>query len=309
MNRLMRRDVLARSAAASGFLALRPGLALADDKPADMAIAKWAGAAPEGDAFKAMAAKLTEKAIEAIGGMGRFVKKGDVVWVKPNIAWDRKPELAANTNPDVVAAVIKLCLAAGAKTVKVGDFPVNPAPKTYESTGIAAAAKAAGAEVLLLDKSRFKEMDIKGEKIKTLPVCPDMIECDLLINVPIVKHHRLSQMTMCMKNYMGCVDKRNVMHQDLATSIADVTRFMKPRLSILDAIRILKANGPSSAKIEDVETKLTLAAGLDVVALDAWGAEVAGKKPESVGSIVKGQAYGLGKIDYRSLKPREIAVS
>lgn len=308
-----RRDFMVQSAAAASLLALRPEQLLAAEaaaKAADMSVTRWTGAKPAtASEFKSIAEKLTVQAIEAIGGMKRFVSRGAVVWVKPNIGWDRKPETAANTNPDVVATIIRLCFEAGAKTVKVGDNSCNPGPKSYESSGIAAAAKAAGAKVIQLDASRFKETNIGGERLKSIPVYPEILDSDLVINVPIVKHHRLANATMCMKNYMGVVEKRGTFHQSLPTYIADLTKYLKPRLSILDATRILTANGPMGGNLSDVDTKLTLAAGIDVVALDAWGAELMGKKPADIGSIIKGQEYGLGKIDYRSLALKELALS
>ena len=308
-----RRAFMVHSAAAAGLLVLRPErllAAAADGKPADMSILRWTGPTPPAEAeFASAAVKLTEQAIEALGGMKRFVSRGSVVWIKPNIGWDRKPEQAANTNPDVVATLVRLCLEAGAKTVKVGDNPCDKAPNAYEASGIAAAAKKLGAKVVFLDESRFKEMAIKGEHVKNIPVYPEILDCDLVINVPIVKHHVLANATLCMKNYMGVVLKRNVFHQSLPTSIADLAKFMQPKLCVLDATRILKAHGPKGGKLEDVETKLMLAAGVDIVALDAWGAELMGKQPAEIASIVKGQEYGLGKIDYRSLALRELTVS
>jgi uncharacterized protein (DUF362 family) len=306
-----RRDFMLHSAAAAGLLALRPDhLLAAGAAPLDMTITRWTGAPPPDAAeFKNVAVKLTEKAIEALGGMKRFVSRGAVVWIKPNIGWDRTPEQGANTNPDVVTTLIRLCFDAGAKTVKVGDNPCDEAKKAYEASGIAAAAKQAGAQVLFLDKTRFKEAAVRGEHIKSIPVYPEILECDLVINVPIVKHHRLATSTLCMKNYMGVVEKRNLFHQSLPTSIADITKFMKPKLCVLDATRILKTNGPKGGKLEDVEAKLMMAAGVDIVALDAWGAEVMGRKPADIGSIVKGQEYGLGKIDYRSLALKELPLS
>ena len=236
-----------------------------------------------------------------------------MVFVKPNIGWDRKPELAGNTNPEVVAAIIKMCFAAGAKTVKVGDNTVHAAARTYETSGIAAAAKAAGAEVVFFDKARYKQVDIGGERIKTLLLYPDVIESDLVINVPIVKHHVLSNATMCMKNYMGVMDNRAPFHQDFAACLADLTRFMKPKLCVLDAVRVLKEHGPSGGKLDDVVVKTTVAAGTDIVALDALGLELLGKEPGQVKkarSIIKNaEEAGLGKADYHSLVLKEIAVS
>jgi uncharacterized protein (DUF362 family) len=151
-------------------------------------------------------------------------------------------------------------------------------------------------------------MDIKGDKIKKIGVYPEIYESDLVINVPVVKHHRLSTATMCMKNYMGVIDDRKAIHQDIPTCLADLTRFLKPRICVLDAVRILTGNGPSGGDLKDVQTKLMVAAGVDIVALDAWGADVLGKKPEEIGSVAAGAKAGLGKIDYRSLA-KEIPVS
>jgi uncharacterized protein (DUF362 family) len=275
-----------------------------------MAIARWSGSGvPSDGQIREAAVRMTEQAIEAVGGMKRFVSRGSVVWVKPNIGWDRAPELAANTNPDVVATLVRLCFDAGAKTVKVGDNPCDIAQKTYVSSGIAEAARKAGAEIVFLDRSRFREMDIRGERVKMLPIFPGIVECDLVVNVPIVKHHGLAGATMCMKNYMGVIEKRKEFHQDIATCLADLTRFIKPQLCVLDAVRILTAHGPRGGNPDDVALKMTLAAGVDPVALDAWGAEVMGHKPADIKSVVKGAEAGLGKIDYRSLAPKEIAAS
>jgi uncharacterized protein (DUF362 family) len=307
-----RRDFLAQSAAAAGMLTLGANglLAAGSAEAPDMTIARWAGAEqPDAAAVKAIATKLTEKAIEGLGGMGRFVKKGDVVWVKPNIGWDRTPEQAGCTNPQVVAALIRMCFDAGAKTVKVGDNPCDLAAKTYQTSGIALVAEELGAKVVYLDRSRFKDAAIGGERIKSWPFYPEIIDCDLVINVPIVKHHVLAGATLCMKNYMGVIEKRNLFHQDIATCVADVTRFMKPRLCVLDAVRVMKAHGPKGGNLADVELKTTVAAGVDIVALDALGAELMGKSPTAYKSIVKGQEVGLGKIDYHSLALREFKVS
>jgi uncharacterized protein (DUF362 family) len=299
---------------AAGAVALPAGMLLAasGDKPVEMTIARWAGAKNLSNArIDQAAGKMTEKAIEALGGMKRFVKRGDVVWIKPNIGWDRKPEFAANTNPEIVAALVRLAFDAGAKTVKVGDNPVHAAGKTYESSGIAAAAKAAGAKVVYLDKTRFRKAAIGGEIVREIPVYPEIMDCDLVINAPLVKHHVLSSLTMCMKNYLGVVENRGVFHQNLPVCIADITRYMKAqsRLHLLEGVRILTGHGPTGGNLADVQVKMTLAAGTDIVALDAWGAELVGKDPRQIGSVVHGQKVGLGTLDYRSLAPREIAVS
>lgn len=312
MHKHCRRDFLVRSAAAglaASQLSSLPQQTWAADQPADMTIARWKGQVePTAAHFQKIAVELTEKAVAGLGGMKRFVKRGDVVWVKPNIGWDRTPEQAANTNPDVVATIIRLCLDAGAKKVKVGDNTCNPSIKSYATSGIADAAKAAGAEVLFLDRSRFRDTDIKGERVKQIPIYPEIVECDLVVNVPVVKHHVLAMMTMCMKNYMGVIENRRSFHQDLPTCIADLTRYMKPQICILDAMRILTAHGPTGGKLEDVKTLTTIAAGVDIVGLDAFGAELMGKNPKDIGSIVKAEQVGLGKIDYRKSKLQELAL-
>jgi len=311
-----RRAFLGNSAKAGGALALAQmgGLpAFAQDAPPNMSIAKWAGdpvADADTAAFAAMAVKLTEQAINGVGGMGRFVKKDDVVWIKPNMAWDRSPEMAANTNPDVVATLVKLCLNAGAKTVKVGDNPCVPAEKAYASSGIEAAAKSAGAEVIYLDENRVRKMALQGEYLTEWEVYPEIVETDLVINCPIAKHHGLTQATLCMKNYMGVIGgRRNAWHQALPACLTDITRFMKPQLCLLDAVRILTANGPQSSQIDDVARKDTIAVSTDIVALEAFGVELLGNRPEAQQIAAKAGAAGLGNPDYKALNPKEIAVS
>jgi len=208
-----------------------------------------------------------------------------------------------------VATIVRLCFEAGAKTVKVGDNPVNPAVKTYVTSGIPAAVRELGAEVVFLDRNRFRDTAIKGDSLKSIPVYPDILECDLVINVPVAKHHRLTEVTVCMKNYLGVIEKRQIIHQNFGPTMADLTRFMKPRICILDAVRVLPKNGPSGGNLADVEFAGTVAAGVDIVALDALGAELLGRKPAEMKTIVAGEKAGLGKIDYRSLALSEIAVT
>jgi uncharacterized protein (DUF362 family) len=277
-----------------------------------MTIAKWAGPEPNGAAHvNKIAAQLTKQAIDGLGGMKRFVRRGDVVWVKPNIAWDRPPELAANTHPDVVATIVQMCLDAGAKVVKVGDNPCHQAEKTYVSSGIPAAAKAVGAQIVTLDRRRVREVNIGGERVKSIPMFPEILDVDVLINVPIAKHHRRAGLTLCMKNYMGVIEKRPTFHQAIPECLTDLTRYMKPRtaLQVLDCVRVLDDHGPMGGDAADVRVKTTVAAGVDPVALDAFAAELMGRKLEDVGSIILGDKAGLGTKDYRSLSPREIAVT
>lgn len=310
MRKATRRSFLKASAVAGGAVALAPLAAHAQPQnDLQMAIARWKGAPVAESGVGAMARALTEQAIDALGGMGRFVSKGNVVWIKPNIGWDRTPEQAANTNPDVVATLVKLCLAAGAKQVKVGDFTCNEAQKTYPNSGIEGAVKAAGGEIVYLDASRFREVSLKGKKLDMWPVYHEILDADFVINVPIVKHHGATTVTLCMKNYMGVVDNRRVFHQDLPTCITDITRFMAPKLCVLDAVRILTAHGPTGGDLADVKRMDTVAAGTDIVALDAFGCELLGHKPADIGTVVAGHEAGLGTMDYHSLRLKEIDVA
>ena len=316
MTRGSRRDFLKLSAAAGGALALAPLAAsnAQEAKPLDMVIVRTnggkGGPVEDNAAVDKMAQAMAEKAIEALGGMQRFVKRGDVVWVKPNIAWDRSPEQAANTNPALVATLVRLCLEAGAKQVKVGDRSCNDAKKTYPRSGIEAAAREAGAEVVYLDDSRFKDYEIGGKRLQKWPLYPEILESDLVLNVPIVKHHSLPKGTMCMKNYMGVAGGiRGLWHQDLVTCLVDITKFMKPRLCVLDATRVLMAQGPTGGNLADVKRGDAIAAGTDIVALDAWGAEMLEMKPTDIKSVVAGDAAGLGTMDYRKLALQEIELT
>jgi uncharacterized protein (DUF362 family) len=315
MRRPTRREFLQGIAAAGGLAAAGPlarwaGAAGAEPAPAAMSIARWSGAAaPETD-LAAAAARLTKEAIGALGGMSRFVSRGDVVWVKPNIGWNRAPELAATTNPDVVAELVRLCLEAGAKTVKVGDNTCHDARQSYATSGIERAARAAGAEIVFLDDDRYRDVALNGRRLKTWPLYPEIIEADLVINVPIAKDHGLSNATLCMKNYMGIIGgRRSAWHQDIAACLCDVTAYMKPRLCVVDAVRVLTAHGPQGGSRADVKRLDTVAAGVDIVALDAFGAELLGLEPARLKTVRAAHDAGLGTMAYKTLAPREIAVS
>lgn len=194
------------------------------------------GASPE---------KIVKAALDAMGGIREFISRGDIVVIKPNIGWDRTPEQAGNTNPEVVAAVVKLCFEAGAKKVKVFDRPVNDPRRCYVQSGIMTAAKELGAEVDYMDERKFKDMDIKGVALKSWPLYSDIFDADKVISIPIAKHHGLAKLTMSMKNWMGVMGgSRRQIHQKLDESLVDLSMKIKPTLTILDAVRILTANGP-----------------------------------------------------------------
>ena len=311
MTDLSRRDFLKQVALAGAGMQvglLCPGLAKDLTAP-KMSIAKYrtSPAEPEGVAEEAV--RLTRQAIEALGGMSRFVSKGQVVWIKPNIAWDRTPEQAGNTNPDVVATVIKMCYEAGAKQVMVGDNPCNAGERTYPNSRIQPAAEKAGARVIHLDQRKFKKTALNGKALKEWDIYSDMIEVDTFINIPIAKHHRLAGATLAMKNLMGvCGGARNRFHQDLTNVLPDLAAFMKPKLTILDGIRVLPVNGPVGGNLEDVKRKDTVVAGVDQVAIDAFGAMLLDMEPKKISHIVEAANRGLGTMDFASLLPIESLV-
>ncbi len=310
-----RRDFLKTSALIGGglmaadFAALTRAALAADTLPA-MAIARWDEALLAGADLTTAAVGLTEAAIASLGGMDRFVNKGDTVWVKPNIGWNRRPELAANTNPEVVGTIVRLCKEAGAKTVKVGDHPCHPARQAYRNSGISKAAEAAGGKMVYLDKKRFQDMTLGGKYLDKWPIYLEVTEADLVINIPILKHHGLTKCSVAMKNYMGVIGgNRSAWHQNMDDCVADITQFMKPRLTVLDAVRVLTAHGPQGGNPEDVDVRGIVAASTDIVALDALGATLLGHKPEDIGYVAAAAGRGLGTLDFASLNPVEKTLS
>lgn len=253
--------------------------------------------------------KITRAAIDALGGISKFVSKGDVVVVKPNMAWDRTPELAANTNPHVVGIVVSLCIEAGAKKVKVFDRPVNDPRRCYVQSGIAAVAESAGADVIHIDNRKFREMKINGKSLKAWPIYEEILDADKVINVPIAKHHGLAKLTMSMKNWMGVMGgKRSYIHQDIDQSLVDLSMAIKPVLTVLDAVRILTANGPQGGDLADVKQMDTVIVGTDQVAIDSYGATLFGMKGSDLGYVRLADKAGLGTMDLSKVDIKHIKV-
>jgi uncharacterized protein (DUF362 family) len=298
-----RRQFIKSAAIAAAGLSMPGGInALIGDieaaDKADLAVAH--GASPS---------KITRAAIEAMGGMKTFVSRGDIVVVKPNMAWDRTPEQAANTNPEVVSEVVKMCFEAGAKKVKVFDRTVNDPRRCYVQSGIADALKPLGADVIYVDERKFKDMNIKGEAMKTWPLYTELFESDKIINIPVAKHHSLAKLTMAMKNWMGVMGgSRRQIHQRLDESLVDLSGFIKPTLTILDAVRILTANGPQGGNLADVKKLDTVIAGVDQVAIDSFGATLFGMKGSDLGYVRIADKYGLGKMDVSKLKIKKVNI-
>ncbi len=264
-------------------------------------------------AFPAMAVirgdgpgQLAQQAIEELGGISRFISRADIVLVKPNIGWDRTPEQAANTNPIIVAEVIRQCLNAGAKRVLVTDVSCNDPRRCFQRSGIAEAAQRAGAEVILPDPARFKEVDLQGEVLRAWPVLDAFLNVDKVINIPIAKHHSLTGTTLGMKNWYGILGgARHQLHQKINESLADLADFMRPTLTLIDCYRVLLRNGPTGGNLEDVALKKTLVAGTDPVALDAyvakayWNLEV-----RALPYLQMAAQRGLGTYEFEKLRTR-----
>jgi uncharacterized protein (DUF362 family) len=246
---------------------------------------------------------LVQRALADLGGMGRFVGHQDVVVLKPNIAWDRTPEQAANTNPEVVAEVVRQCWQAGAKRVIVTDVSCNEPRRCFQRSGIQAAARAEGAEVVLPDPELYREVDLGGVVLKSWPVFTPFLEADKIINLPIAKHHGLVGVTLGMKNWYGILGgERNRLHQQIHQSLCDLANFMLPTLTMMDCYRILLRNGPTGGNLEDVATKKTMVAGTDPVALDAYVAKAYWDlDAEHLPYLHMAAARGLGTVDFETL--------
>lgn len=252
-------------------------------------------------------AHLVGDALQALGGLKKFVNPGEVVVVKPNMAWDRTPELGANAHPVVVRKVVELCLEAGAKQVKVLDHTCHDPRKTYLSSGIKAAVegiKDPRAVVEFVDERRFVEVKVeKARALKKWYFYKDVLEADRFINIPVAKHHSEARLTMCLKNMMGAIGGwRGRIHVGLHQNIADMNLILRPDLHVLDATRIMLRNGPSGGRLEDVEVRNLLFAGTDPVALDAYGTTLFGLKPEDIGHITRAHELGRGEMNLHKIK-------
>jgi len=248
--------------------------------------------------------QLVRQALVELGGIRRFVSRADIVVVKPNIGWDRTPEQAANTNPLVVAEIVRQCWDAGAKRVIVTDVSCNDPRRCFQRSGIAEAAQRENAEVVLPDPARFKEVDVQGEVLRAWPILDAFLNADKIINIPIAKHHSLTGTTLGMKNWYGILGgPRHQLHQKIHESLADLADFMRPTLTILDCYRVLLRNGPTGGNLEDVALKKTLVAGTDPVALDAyvakayWNLEV-----DALPYLKMAASRGLGTYQFEKVR-------
>lgn len=308
---MKRRDFLrtALAGAVAGAVKIEGSTILAADKGASTETPNDLVAVMGGEP-----AELYKKGIEAMGGMKRFVKKGQKVVVKPNIGWDKTPEYAANTNPVLVSEIVKDCLAAGASEVVVFDHTCDEWEGCYKNSGIAEAAEKAGAKVAFAhDEKYYREVELPlAVKMKNPKIHEAIIDCDVWINVPILKNHGGAKMTISMKNYMGIVWDRGYLHRhNLQQCIADATTYEKrPVLNIVDAYRIMTQNGPKGKATDDVQLAKAIFMSTDIVAVDTAATKFFSQYREmsldNLPYLSMAQNVKVGTMDIDSLKVARI---
>ncbi len=248
-----------------------------------------------------------DSALEAIGGIQRFVKKGDRILLKPNVAWDRVPEQAVNTNPLVVGEMVRQCRLAGASEILVTDYGSRDLHRTFSRSGIKDAVERNGGRILYLDENDFIEDDLNGKFIGNWPVLEHIYKVDRLINMPIAKHHGLVYGSASMKNFFGAIGGiRDDLHAQLDQAIVDLASFFRPTLTVIDATQVLMRNGPSGGSRSDVKICNAVICATDQVAGDARACEFLGITAGKIGHVILAAKQGLGEIDYRKAGYREL---
>jgi uncharacterized protein (DUF362 family) len=261
--------------------------------------------------------QLLQAAMVPLGGMGRFVKKGQRVVVKANIAWARTPDQACTNNPDLLSALIKMCYGAGAKRVAVWDHTCDNYQFCFSRSGLREAAQKAGADIFSgHGRNAYKQVEVqKGKKLKTVEILRDVLQSDVLINFPIPKQHFATELSLGMKNLIGIVWDMEHLHKiDLHQCIADINTIRKPDLVVMDAIRILTTNGPKGpGKTEDIGEVIT---STDIVAVDAYAAAFfkhpgTGRpfKPEEIRFVKNAYDLGLGEIDLSKVRVKKVSAT
>ncbi len=277
-----------------GVLTGLPHSAFPSNPPADLVLVK-----------NGLPAAMVGKALELLGGIKRFVSKGERVLLKPNLSWDRTPEYAATTNPELVAEVVRQCYQAGAANVLILDNTCNDARRSYTSCRIPEYAEKYGAEVRFVRDNQFIETPIPNSRqLKSWLIHQEVFKVDKIINLPILKQHGTTQITMGFKNVMGLIGgNRGRIHRPFAENIVDLNRVIVANLTILDAYRVLRRNGPSGGNLEDVDQLNTLIAGTDRVLVDAWGAKIFGIAPQTLPYLQLANAEGMGEINTDKFRP------
>jgi len=303
---ITRREFLAGTASVTaGAMLLGPSAVLGTAPVPDVSVVKGS------DAVAA-----ARRALELLGGMSRYVRPGSIVVVKPNIGWDTRIGYGADTNPDIVGAVVKMCFEAGARTVKIFDRPCNEARRCYMSSGIEAIAKSQGADVTFVNENRFDPVEFsEGVRLRSWLVYRDALpeNRDVLINVPVLKQHSLPMtqngnpgLSIGFKNLMGVMGgNRGEIHNHFENKIVDFCTVIRSDLTIVDATSVLLRNGPRGGRLADVAKLDTVIAGADPVAVDAWSVRTFGYPPEDLDYLVEAHRRGLGEIDLSKVVTRQ----
>ena len=320
-----RREFLVRAARAGATLAVAgaAGLALHDSRAPSGVTASTASGPPLPDwSLKDDGPRLAiitgrdrrrtlERSIDALGGIGRFVRPGDRVLIKPNAGFAIPPDLCATTHPEVIGAMVRLCLGAGALSVVVTDNPVGDPGTSFRLSGIAEAAEQAGATVVLPRESMFRQLTLPGSTlIRDWPVLAEPFDgIDRVIGICPVKDHSRSGATMAIKNWYGLLGgRRNLFHQRISEIIRDLAVMVRPTMVILDGTVVMRRNGPTGGALDDLEVRNTMIASLDPVAADAFGATLLGRVAGDLPWLGMAATAGMGTVDWESLKPKREAV-
>ena len=252
---------------------------------------------------------MVEQGLKALGGMEAFVHKGDKVLIKVNAAFATPASLGATTHPDLVSAVVKLCLAVGAAKVLVTDNPINNPESCFEISGLTAAAKASGAIILAPKPGLFLPVSLPGAKlIRDWPTMAGAFQdvTKVLVLSP-VKDHQRAGASMSLKNMYGFLGgRRNVFHQDINGIVTELSKLLKPSLCILDGVVSMMSNGPTGGSFSDLKNTGTMVISTDPVAADAVGLEMLGRALGDVPYIQMAEAAGAGLADYRRLNPARV---
>ncbi|HEY3277888.1 MAG TPA: DUF362 domain-containing protein [Syntrophorhabdaceae bacterium] len=249
-------------------------------------------------------AAITRNVVAALGGFQKFVKPGDVVVIKPNIGWDRKPEFAACTHPVVVKTIAEECVKAGAKKVKVFDNTCNDPRRCYENSGIQTALKGLkNVEMKHVESERYKMTKLNGIFLKEWELYDEALSANVFINVPVAKHHNLTKLTLGLKNMMGIMGgNRGYLHRGMDDALSDVSSVVKSHLVIIDATRILLNHGPQGGSLKDVKVLNKIIASTDIVAADAYGTTFFNLSPQDISTTLTAYKRGLGEMNLNKIK-------
>ncbi len=274
-----------------------------------------AASTPDIGVAKGGPAAAARAAVELLGGMGRFVKKGQRVVIKPNMSFPVPPERASNTHPEVVRALAAMCKEAGAGRVLVLDNPLGPEELCLETSGISEACRVVDDRMvhMVTDPSRYRETKIpKGKRMTETDIMKDVLGADVLIAAPVAKSHSGAGVSLSMKGMMGLIQNRMTMHRlDLHTTIVDLATVLKADLAVIDATRVLSTGGPGGPG--KVLKPNTVIASADMVAADAYAVsafEWYGKKyrPDQVRHVREAHERGLGRMDIENLQVKTVSL-